>query len=173
MTSGASDLALLLQSLPDLTELDVECGCGDVEFMLSLPRVVKLSLRPRGILGPADLSRIVRTLQRCSQITDLNLHCLTFSSAQLGEILPALPRLSTLRLVYLDDLTSLRFLATEALAASLTTLSISGCYKLPADEMVHLLGLRRLRYLAVSSMREPLSLAQKAQLRAVQPSALL
>lgn len=171
VTSGASELVPQLQSLPDLTELDVECLSCDVDFVLSLPRVVNLCLHQRDShdFKAADVMRIVSTLQLCPNLTALKLANLPFTSEQLATLLPALPRLTNLNLTCLEELTSLHCIATEALATSLTSLCVWGCSKLPAAETVHLFGLRRLSSLCANALREPLSEEQTAQLQAAHP----
>lgn len=124
-TDRNGTLGLLLQALTDsASPLDQGSGCigrrcsrcvaaaaslshrarremwrGDVELLLSLPRVVTLTLHSvsRGTTSE-DLTRIVTTLQRCPQITSLCLECsVPISSAHLSALLPCLPRLSSVR----------------------------------------------------------------------------
>lgn len=171
MDSGANDLAPLLQSLPNLTALDIELNCSDVQLIHALPRLSALTLRVLYYQpSAADLSLILSTLQRCPQLTRLTLDSLPVTSAQLDELLPVLSHLSELKLFHLGDLTSLSSLSTEALASSLTHLVIGSCSRVPSSEIMHLLGLRSLRSLIVRGFEDTLTEEQWAQLRSVCPS---
>lgn len=163
-----------LQLLPDLIELDVQLNCAEVAFLASLPLLSALKLRPPSSsfrsstfkLSTAQLTQIFQTVQRCTQIASLRIESLAVTSEHMHELLPNLPRLATLWLGRVSALTSLSFLATEALATSLAQVALLMCVKVPSSDIVHLLGLRSLRSLSVSGLDAPLTLSQKAQLRA-------
>lgn len=88
--SGAVDWAPQMQSLSDLTSLTVDCRCGNVELLLSLPQIRSLRLLRDDDLNyfdrhfsAAELASIVTTLQHCPQLTSLSLEDLPFTSAHL------------------------------------------------------------------------------------------
>lgn len=176
VSSGAADLVPQLQSLPSLTGLDVQVESADVGFLMSFPRLISLTVSAPSddrVLSAASYASLLSTLTRCPQISVLSLQNLPWSSAELGAQLTALPRLSELTLNSMPELTSLSFLNTAALSASLTSLSIFCCVKVPSSEIEHLLPLRPLRLLNVIRLREPLSAAQQLQLRSSHPRGTL
>ena len=85
VSSGGPELVGLLRCLPDLDQLDVECMDGDVEFLLSFPRVTTLSLHPAAELQAEEVTQIVATLMRSPQITALHCDKLGFTAAQLAD----------------------------------------------------------------------------------------
>ena len=175
-SNDADDLRPILLLLPSLTSLDVELKSAAVGFLLSLPCVSSLSLSSVSddrALSADVHAALVSTLTRCPWITSLHLVTLPWTSAELGALLAVLPRTSELTLDCMSELTSLSFLHTVSLAASLTSLSLCWCPKVASTEVEHVLSLPPLRVFHVIGLREPLSLDQQRQLRSIHTHGLI
>lgn len=146
----------------------------DVQFLTQLPSLTDLDLADRSpnpelFFDPdpdpaVDLTDLVDSLRRCTQITQLTLRQFNLIGRHLEDLLPALPLLSRLTLQG-SELESLRCFATPALASSLQSLQLRQMPRCPPSELIHLFGLRSLRRLLIQGLSEGLSPELLAEFR--------
>lgn len=144
-------LASVMGSLSaSLQSMEVYLECRDVRFFSQLPNLTSVTLQQRS--SELDLNDFIDSISQCSQLRTLALSSFRLSCSQLEKLFAAFPRLSTVLLTQMDELTSLRCFDTPALAASLTHLSVASpaC---AASEVTHLLNLRSLHELWLSRFK--------------------
>lgn len=174
VASSGADLGPSLRLLSDLTELDMRCVCGDMSFLLSLPRVVKLdvnrSWKKIADLPADDRVRILTTpSDHRPRSGSPRVHVRTTGGSACRSAAAFCP---FPQFAFGNDIAEL---PCDRGTDSIAHLSLSNCPKVPSAEVVHLLGMRSLRRLSidVKTLQEPLSEAQMTQLRAVHPFVLL
>ena len=152
------EFAALLPQLPSLTKIKESVMCDRFDWLRGLPNLTEVQLSfdwPDGAVDHAE--SLVAALQCCTKIEVLllgDLHDLT--AAQLGDLLPRLPRLRelTLKRLLID---SLSFLAQPPLTSQLRLLRLRHCTQLPLLELRHVQSLRGLRQLELcASFTAPL-----------------
>ena len=138
----------LLLRLPALTKLELSYfqDTAHVDFLLQLPQLTALDLvcyrwGRGGWFVPADA--LLASLQLCSELTELSLHC-GFNSAQWSALFDKL-RIKKLT-VCGGAIETLRCFAEGPITQSLEELDIRDL-ALPPSEVAHLYALRRLRAL--------------------------
>ena len=143
------EVASALSTLPSLTHL-IAFNCRSVAFFSVLTRLRSLHLHvhPAARLA-AD---IAAGLPRCSQLTELTLSTADVTSQHLSRLLPRLPLLRSLELMFCSALDSLSFLSEcSHLAQSLHSLSLRGTVHpvVHSTEIKHVLTLKSLTQLGI------------------------
>ena len=145
-----AEAAGLLASLPTLTDLTVESN-SSLELLQHVPNLRTLQLSD---FNPCDLTpeQMIAPVGQLTQLTHLVLSYGAVRSNQMCALLSRMPALSKLELDGVYRLESLRFLSdSEQLARTFTSLSITGCYFLPAAELQRLLSLTQLSELTLEA----------------------
>jgi hypothetical protein len=145
--------AAAIGRLPSLTELVAQAWRGSApfpqlsgyNFLRELTNLRRLELDCKGRPESAGGS-LLDSLQRCTQITELQLTACQFTSEHLVALLPCLPHLARLTLIQFEWLESLAaFSSSPPLVESLRHLRIDRSNAWPLADLVHLHGLRSLR----------------------------
>jgi len=138
----------LLSHLPSLTKIDAIVICQHFDWLRGLPNLTDVILSFHGSVGAAGRSAsLVAGLQHCSNIEILSLEeCSDLTAAQLAELLPSLPLLRELKLMFLR-IDSLSFLAHPPLSDRLVSFELLECRLLPLSDLRHVDSLRSLQSL--------------------------
>jgi hypothetical protein len=171
-----TELGRLLPSLPLLTCLDMTLlpDC-DGSFLTLLPTLVDLDLKLSKIVDTASLDSLAESLQRCAQITRLNLKSCRFTPGQMIVLLSGFNDLRALTFYDSKEITSLRFLTCGPITRTLTSLRLEFCKhaSLRSSELVCVQALQSLKELVVAVCFAPEVLDAATKALYTPPSALM
>ena len=148
--STVTSVTAMLVSIPTLKHLHVS-GAKDFQFIRLLPNLQTLrlsSFATQLISSAAELCVGVGVgVGVCTQLTALTIECEPHLSSWLDTkhlctLLAGLPNIATLSIANLDQLRSIRFLASKPLRHTLTAFSLAGCHFVSSDSMRHVFALQ-------------------------------
>ena len=157
--------AQLLASLPSLTDLEIR-HWTTLACLRHVPNLRILALEEE---LPSSPEAIIAGVDQCKQLTSLSISGSKLTCAHMTALLSCMPALSTLKLVRMPQLESLRFLSSEPLQRSLTSLSLTDCRHaaLLTVELRHVFALQQLTHLRIRySFAEKLNSLTKYDLQA-------
>ena len=148
------ELVVLLASLSLLTDITVTSKEDVISFLQSLPNLRALTLRRFALEDNGPLhspEQRIAGIGQCAQLTSLTIGCSDLTSTHMSALLSLMPALSKLELRCMHLLDSLRFLSSEALQRSLTSLTIQNCdhESFKARELRHVFTLTHLARLRI------------------------
>ena len=144
-----------LSGLPTLHSLFTE-SCEDIGFLTHLVQLRALDLNTLDWPETVTADAVVGGLSCCTQLTDLTLAA-PLNGHHLSVLLPRLPRLTALRLLFMDELESLECLSSDPIVHQLRSLQLTCCQNLDSVELLHVHRLKVLESLSISqSFLDPL-----------------
>lgn len=169
---GVHSLGEVLAQLKTITSVNgFHFGDGGARWIESMPALRLLRLRFRDL--PPAHAGLMEALTTCSQLEELTLQRFQLTAAHFETVVS---RLMNLRFLDLQDgmcLDSLSFMAHPNLANSLESFRLGPRTGLPATEIPHLFGLKRLRRLNLHGWSVQCKLDPAVRALLIPPSAML